>query len=343
MSKRPRIEDWKRAYDIAAQIKKMAPWTWMYDLDNFGFVHPETGEEGYVSVMGRSGQHYGITIYRGVDSFLRIIDGVANNDLDETAVLEIDGVSLSFEDRDFVRPEDRKIIKNLELKFRGRNAWPIFRRNTPAHVPWFVDMDGFGFLMAGLERLIAIASLWKSPEKYEEFEAAAASRRYLMCIPSKAGDTVTWTTEMRRIADSAPVEYAVNIDAEKLEDAADLPVAPANFELSMTLMPGAMQDKPKQQPYYCYLLILVDADSGAIAGFKLAPPRPTVKAAYEQLGPFLLETLLNLALIPESIVVRTHNHASLVQCVTEPLGIRATCKPTLPRSEDALAHFANMQ
>lgn len=45
-----------------------------------------------------------------------------------------DCLMCSFEDRNELAGADRKQIKDLGLTFRGKNAWPMFRRMDPVFI-----------------------------------------------------------------------------------------------------------------------------------------------------------------------------------------------------------------
>ena len=54
-------------------------------------------------------------------------------------LLEIqDCLMASFEDWEEIEPKDREVMKALGLKFRGRNAWPLFRSFLPGTFPWYL-------------------------------------------------------------------------------------------------------------------------------------------------------------------------------------------------------------
>ena len=343
MAKQPTMDEWKHAYDLAGKIKEMAPWRWMYDLDNFGFEHPDTGQQGFVCVMGHEQEHFGITIYRGPKSLFKVLYSTRDPGADETTILEIEGVSLSFEDRKFLRSEDHQIIKKLGINFRGRNAWPLFRSNQPAHLAWFMNADELDFLVVGLERLLVIAPNWQKQEKQEELGAALQDNRYLMSIPSEQNDEIIWKQEMHRIVppQSQAIKNRSLQDEANLEAVCDLPLVSNKLEMSMAIMRNPIQDHSGERPYYCYLIILVEASSGHVAGFELVPPKPTYEAAYDQFVPFLIKSLLNNQILPEEIFVKNAFHAGLLKTVADRLGIEVTVKPTLPRSEDAITSLMN--
>jgi hypothetical protein len=64
----------KLLYDLAIQIKRLAPWQWMEETDVFGVAHPETDELGFVSVMGSVGEYEAVAVYVGADGLYDFID-----------------------------------------------------------------------------------------------------------------------------------------------------------------------------------------------------------------------------------------------------------------------------
>ena len=58
---------------------------------------------------------------------------------DPEDLIQIPQLQASFEDREQLDKRDREVIKELGLKFRGRNAWPMFRSYRPSLFPWFLE------------------------------------------------------------------------------------------------------------------------------------------------------------------------------------------------------------
>ena len=121
--KPPSLEQWKRLYELMGKIRELAPWEYMYEQDIFGVQFPETGKLGFVSVMGNLGEHYAVAIYpgkKGLEGFLTMQQ--MGHNLTPDFVLQVPQLQAAFEDREMITPEDRKIMKQLDLKFRGKNA-----------------------------------------------------------------------------------------------------------------------------------------------------------------------------------------------------------------------------
>ena len=124
------LEQWEELYDWAVEFKKLACWNWMYDVDVFGVVNPETGEIGYCSVLGNLGEVFALNVYPGSEGLAswRLLYENADRmpDLDPTESQEIftsqQCLSMSYEDRAELDKRDLELIRKLGLKFRGRNA-----------------------------------------------------------------------------------------------------------------------------------------------------------------------------------------------------------------------------
>ena len=65
-------------------------------------------------------------------------------------------LTVSFEDRKFLRKPDFQVIKELELKFRGRNSWPLFRSYQPGYLPWYLTKDEARYLTLALQQAICV-------------------------------------------------------------------------------------------------------------------------------------------------------------------------------------------
>ena len=154
----PSIEQMKDLYEAAAAFKQAQPWTELYDADLIAVDNPETGERGYCSVMGHGGMHYALGVYlgtKGLFGFNRLLE--KSGDMTGLAFLEFqDNIMCSFEDRDQLNQADRDQIKALGLKFRGRNAWPMFRRYEPGFYPWSINVDECMFLTHALRQVLIV-------------------------------------------------------------------------------------------------------------------------------------------------------------------------------------------
>jgi hypothetical protein len=61
-------QKWLPLYEAADRIKELAPWEWMEESDVFGVQDPDSGEIGFVSIMGLLGEHVCVGVYLGVNA-----------------------------------------------------------------------------------------------------------------------------------------------------------------------------------------------------------------------------------------------------------------------------------
>lgn len=170
---RPTIEEWNYLYQAAIDFKHSACWKWMYEDDVFGVTDPETGEIAFCSIMGNGGEHFAVAGYLGVEGLNGILDMLSeeiNTDSSDSMFIQ-KCLMCSFEDREFLLAEDLKNIKELGLKFRGRNEWPLFRSYEPGLVPWFLNASQCRFLAYILKQALEVALRCRNNKdilRYEE-------------------------------------------------------------------------------------------------------------------------------------------------------------------------------
>ncbi len=153
------IEQWRNLYRAAREFYQLAPWEWLTDADVFGVQDPETGEIGYICVLGNLGEVFGLLVYlgrEGYHSYLRLREA----DLDTFSwdvVVAQRSLSLSFGDREELTTRDRAVIRQLGLRFRGRGAWPVFRSLRPGYQPWYLDREEVRFFTLALTQVNQVA------------------------------------------------------------------------------------------------------------------------------------------------------------------------------------------
>ena len=91
-------------YDLADQLYDLAPWEWMSEVQVIELRHPETGESGYISIIGGNGEHLCLALYLGEEALHRFnlmqeaeFEGIHLGRADQMAlILESRQIQLSF-------------------------------------------------------------------------------------------------------------------------------------------------------------------------------------------------------------------------------------------------------
>ena len=317
-SQKPTLAQWRALYNAAAQLGKMAPWRWIEEGDIFGVEDPESGRVGFVSIMGMSDEHYGIAVYLGALALYQFWTlPEFDEDIAAPKLLEIEQLTLSFEDRDFLDKDDRAIIKKLGLRFRGRNAWPVFRKITPGYFPWFIDAEDARFLIHVLEQTLIMAQRVK--EEPELLAAEEGDITYLIRVPRQTETGLVWEDVWREVT-MPDTSIQWRLDEHLLAQARNLPKLPNMVEMEMFPLLNPVADDTGRV-FMPYILLTVDRKTGMIVSAGLHQPQPDFWGLLEEMPNILLKAFLRLEGIPQRIYVRTDTLAANLEFLSHFLPI----------------------
>jgi hypothetical protein len=330
--KAPTLDEWRNLYEAAIGIKELAPWQWMSETDIFGVQNPETGELGFVSVMGAVGEHYAVAVYLGALGLYKLLNlEQAGPFAEPESMLEIPELQASFEDRRMLRDEDRRIIKELELKFRGQNAWPMFRSYRPGFFPWFLEADEVRFLTHALEQTLDVTARLRTDSSLLE---TPDEESYLVRVPHQKGDALVWEDQVVPVPPPEPVSITLLMDEEALEEARQLPPSRYTFEMDLFLLPSPVKEKKDERPYFPYVLLIVHED-GIVLGSELLPPDPSLESMWELVPMNAVQQLARIGIMPREIRVRPGILSQLLRPLAGDLGFRLREKDHLPKLDPA--------
>jgi hypothetical protein len=326
----PTLDEWRRLYEAALELKKQAPWEWMWEDEIFGVRNPETGEVGYVSIMGANGEHLCLAVYRGsegLDGFWRMEHGEL---MEEPAfLLEIPQLQASFEDRDMVQKEDREVMKALGLKFRGQQAWPLFRSYAPGCAPWFLTAAEARFLAVAIEQALeVIPRLADDPELLEPPEEEG---EYLVRMQTDDGWEDRWLSPEPVPTPRPPVVDMRQLEAMRQE----LPRQQFTLEAGLFALPTYIKDEGDARPYLPYHLMIVEANSGMIVGTALMVAKPDMDSVWQQTVVHFLDAIAGLDGLPQRIAVSSERLHGLLIPIAAGLGIRLQLSDNLPALDEA--------
>ena len=67
--------------------------------------------------------------------------------------------------------EDRAVLKQLGLRFRGRGQWIYFRYMIPGQFPWFLDAGQAELLTSALQNLFMLCKCYMEGKLKPDFDA----------------------------------------------------------------------------------------------------------------------------------------------------------------------------
>ena len=322
-SKQPTITEWKRLYETAAELKKLAPWEWMDETKIFGVENPDTKEIGFVSTMGMMGEHLSVGVYIGAEGLYGFWDFQDEGlEAEPFALFEIPQLQISFEDRERLEKQDRDLIKKLDLKFRGKQSYPLFRSIRPSFMPWFITSEEARFLIYAIEQTLEVAPRVRENPNILIDERNTENEVVLVRFAEKKNGKLVWRDEMREIPPPAEKEFIIKIPQALVDELKAFPQA-KDFILEIDLFysPTPVGEKGKR-PYIPKMLMLADGRSGMIAGFQIIQPEEDDLENYTEIGRHLFESLQKLNVRPQEIRVASESLFDLLKGLNQQLNIK---------------------
>lgn len=310
------LDQWEELYDWAIEFKKLACWNWMYDVDVFGVVNPETGEIGYCSVLGNLGEVFALNVYPGSEGLAswRLLYENADRmpDLDPTESQEIftsqQCLSMSYEDRAELDKRDLELIRKLGLQFRGRNAWPMFRSYRPGYLPWFLSEAEVRFLRHAVQQtmLLAVRAV-EEPDLLEPPEEG----KYLVRVLRDGGWVDTWQ-EPAPLAERklSPVVNELQVAQLKRQ----IPVRRGTWEFDCVRLPIVIEEG--ERPYHPVGVVVMEKSGMAIAFEALAPG-----TLEKEVPRVFIAALHNAEALPATLETRDKEAAELIGPIAAQLNI----------------------
>ena len=140
MRKEANLDQWKLLYDVAIRFKALKPWNYLWDTDFAKILLPKYKEPFFCSVMGKAGECVAIGVYEGFDAINDLFYITDNQQISSSQLIRYqNNLICYFGNRDELSTKDRKVIKDLGLKFRGSNEWIYFRSFKTRYAPYILD------------------------------------------------------------------------------------------------------------------------------------------------------------------------------------------------------------
>ncbi len=327
----PTLAEWNRLYQAAIAFKDLAPWEWMEETDVFGIQNPETDELGFASIMGTLGEHLALALYlgaKGLQAFWHWEEtGVPPEDLFDLPLQ----LQASFEDRGELTKKDRGVIKKLGLKFRGRQAWPLFRSYRPGFLPWYLEAQEARFFACALEQAVDVALRFKQDPQILPPEDGDS---YLVRVPRKEEGDLVWEDVVVTVPPVEPDPIPISVDMAALEGVKRLPRGERLLEMDLFVAPIRIQGKGAR-PYLPYMLLSVDRESGMILGTELLEPKETPEKTWGLVPGKVLRQLAVLKAAPSRLLVSSPLLLDLLQPFAGELGFPVELTPRLPSLDRA--------
>ncbi len=334
----PLLEEWRELFGLAGKTLEIAPWNLMSEADVFGVKNPETGELGFVSIMGREGMHFAISLYLGPKALYDFWDFHDAPDYGfPEQIMEIPQLQVSFENRDILDKTDYAPIRQLDLKFRGKKAWPRFRSFRPGYLPWYLSGNEARFLIYALEQVIDVARRFEEDEYLLDLDGDM----YLIRVPVKKGNSIIWEDKILEIQPPDPEPIPIMIDKRDLEALRKVKHTNMIFEIDFFIFPAKI-GKKNQRPSLPYMLMVVDSKSSMVVGHETFLADPSLEDMWGKVPGVLVHQFAKTGILPLEIRVRSALLYALLQPIAEELKLQLRhfdILPGLDEAKETLFHF----
>jgi hypothetical protein len=222
--------------------------------------------------MGEYGEHFAVTVYLGIEGIYQLFRITQDPYSIPDHVLEIPQLQASFEDRQLLRPQDLAIIKKLGLKFRGANAYPMFRSIEPGFVPWFLEEQEIRFLQLILEQTLEVALRVKAdPSLLKDPRQGYCLIRYIDEEDQQCG----WQDRILNLPAPAPFPVQISLGKSVQNVLKSMPKKNYKIEVDLFRIPNPIKEK-EARPYFPYLFLIVDAKSGLVLSPEIFTPEKSL-------------------------------------------------------------------
>ncbi len=277
--------------------------------------------------MGSGGELFGFVLYREAEGFhiyRRTIQGEIDRENDDLFEMQN---SLNFElgPRSNMMPEDFAVMKQLDLSFKGKNAWPEFRSMVSGYAPWFLTEPEARFLTLGIN-----AACWHH-DRVQRGEVGESIRddECLMYTPVEGSQTEfrsEW--EPLPVYEKKPLKPPVlnlgvisSIKAKKLKPDSE-------WEADAFFLPMPVMDRDR--PYFARTAVACQQVSGFV--FDMITASPEIPQ-YQLLADTICSSIEKSGFKPDAIFVRNEEFASALAPLSNVLGIQVRSRKNLSSIE----------
>ena len=333
-------EDWKNLYEAAVEFKNTGCWDWMWDSDMFGVQNPDNGQIDYCCIMGRNKEHFALAVYlgkEGLDAYLKIQTGeIAPSDPDALHIQKC--LMASFEDRKFVQKRDMDLINKLGLKFRGGNAWPLFRNHEPGYYPWYLTKQEARYLALCLKQAVDVALRFKKDKKL--LPKPVITGKCFVRIPETNNNTIIWKDKIMDLPRESEkkADYNCQFDSERAKEIGKNKMRSGIWEIDWFYLPSPVRDKD-ERPYFPKTILIADNFSGLVIDFHMLKYSENLETAIDE----FLTVLEGVDKMPYEIFVKKEDMFNILKGPARILGMNIKQADHLPSLEEARNAMLNFQ
>lgn len=167
MEKMYETEKLNQLFTLIKEFSALKPWSWFLNDEVVGIRFEATDETYFMIVLGNADTIYGLSIYKESDGFKTIRYMQEDRyELPHEATTMINGYVIMLEDRLEIFSEDKELIDQSGVKFRGKKQWPMIRVLEMGRCPEDIDQENIEELCGILKIMNPLLSMMKQEKRY---------------------------------------------------------------------------------------------------------------------------------------------------------------------------------
>lgn len=337
MRKEASAEQWKNLYETATRLGEMKPWEKFWDMDLIAIRYGEDSDAEIVfcAILGKGDGDCGVLVFEGLDGlndYMMFLTADQMNIRREYMMHEENLLACYWGARDDLTNEQRKTIKELGYRYRGKHSWLYFMSYKTGYAPYNMEEEEVCRMTVYLQDLELALQKYIEDDMDIDFENG---NMYLF-IFSK--DKKTWNYGKAEVPfDTYQVRELFLTDEELLSQLAAAPRCRTVLEAEVSVVPAIVKDKKYDRPANPGLALLCDAETGFMINCQMAEPQADLMAV-------LADCVVNYILengAPEQILVSNEAVSAALNQICEICGIRLTILPCLEMTDEFLEQMGD--
>ena len=317
----PTLEQWLALHHAFRSYCEARPWERLANEDVLVVNDPLGHFKGYCVALGDGGIAYGLGVYLGDRGLLNYLATMTSEDEPGGVEALERGVALSavLGDREELGNGERKAMRELGFRYRGRGRWPVFRSVIPGHWPWYLSGDEVRFLTVALDNVRDVA------ERIGQGVLDLYADRDPSEVLTRSLRDGVWRDEWEALRPPALPAEDQRVDTDRLQSiSGSTPMGTAVWEATASYIPTGVQDGRDTRPYLPTLVMVVEGGSGLILTVRMLGRVPSSSDRQEP----VLELLEGVDRLPGAVVCDREDTAALLAPITRALDIGLYVGPT---------------
>ena len=317
----PSREQWLALHHAFRSYCEARPWERLANEDVLVVNDPLGHFKGYCVALGDGGIAYGLGVYLGDRGLLNYLATMTSEDEPGGVEALERGVALSavLGDREELGNGERKGMRDLGLRYRGRGRWPVFRSVIPGHWPWYLSGDEVRFLTVALDNVRDVA------ERIGQGMLDLYADRDPSEVLTRSLRDGVWRDEWSVLRPPALPAEDHRVDTDRLQSISEsTPMGTVVWEVTASYIPTGVQDGRDTRPYLPTLVMVVESSSELILTVRMLGRVPSSAERQEP----VLELLEGADRLPGAVVCDREDTAALLLPITRALDIGLYVGPT---------------